>query len=83
MRVLKRLRGSVHEKTLNDLFGGAAGAYTLLQDEAGKFERAPFADDVSHTGWAWSNVLADLDLNGQLDIFCVNGFVTGDLPQET
>ncbi len=29
-------------------------------------------------GWGWGAVFADLDLDGLLDIFEVNGFVTGD-----
>ena len=33
--------------------------------------------------WAWSAALCDLDLAGRLDVFCTNGFVTGDLPHDT
>jgi hypothetical protein len=33
--------------------------------------------------WAWSANLADLNLDGRLDIFCTNGFVTGNLAFDT
>ena len=33
--------------------------------------------------WAWSAALCDLDLDGALDVFCANGYVTGDTPWDT
>jgi hypothetical protein len=37
---------------------------------------------VDEGGWGWGAVFADFDLDGLLDIFAVNGFVTGD-PERT
>ena len=49
----------------------------------GGFAPAEASGDGFSAGWAWSSAIADFDLDGALDVFCVNGFVTGDLPQDT
>jgi hypothetical protein len=81
-RILERMRGRASNAVLEDLFRMASGN-TLFLSRGDRFERA--ADDYGGRGanWAWSSSLADFDLDGALDIFCVNGFVTGDLPQDT
>ena len=33
--------------------------------------------------WAWSVALNDFDLDGIIDVFCTNGFVTGDQAFDT
>ena len=33
--------------------------------------------------WAWCPTLADLDLDGYLDVYCANGYVPGDLAPDT
>ena len=33
--------------------------------------------------WAWAPALFDLDLDGRLDVFNANGFVTGDTAADT
>ncbi len=34
-------------------------------------------------GWSWSAASPDIDLDGNRDIVCVNGFVTGDISGDT
>ncbi|MFT5463909.1 MAG: hypothetical protein ACI8QS_002800, partial [Planctomycetota bacterium] len=33
--------------------------------------------------WAWSTALVDIDMDGLLDIYCCNGYVTGDTAADT
>lgn len=82
-RILNRLSGKLPDGVLQDLFGLATGDEIYLVRPGGRFERAPDAAGARDAGWAWGNVLADFDLDGALDVFCTNGFVTGDLPQDT
>ncbi|MFT5050590.1 MAG: hypothetical protein ACI8QZ_001992 [Chlamydiales bacterium] len=82
-RVLKRVRRGGEERVADDLLNLASGNALFFGTESGGFERAPRGYGGANAGWVWSSALADLDLDGALDIFCVNGFVTGDLPQDT
>ena len=82
-RILERLRGSVHATVMSDLVRLASGNALFLGREGGTFEAAPAGFGAAGAGWAWGSALSDLDLDGALDVFCVNGFVTGDLPQDT
>lgn len=83
-RVVKRLRGrGTKDRVLDNLLGLASGNALFFADGDGGFERAPEGYGASGAGWVWSSALADFDLDGALDVFCVNGFVTGDLPQDT
>jgi hypothetical protein len=47
------------------------------------FERLPSSQGGVDANWAWSPSLADFDLDGRLDVFCVNGFITGDTAADT
>ena len=38
---------------------------------------------AEQAGWSWGTAATDLDLDGNLDLLSVNGFVTGDLPDDT
>jgi len=57
----------------NSVFLKRGRSYGQLDKEAGG----------TGASWAWSTALADFDLDGLLDGFCANGFVTGDLPHDT
>lgn len=37
----------------------------------------------TNAGWSWSAASPDVDLDGNLDIVCVNGFVTGEITGDT
>ncbi len=47
------------------------------------FERVPKTQGGVGASWAWSPAVADLNLDGCLDLFCANGFVTGDTAADT
>ena len=82
-RILNRMRGSVHADLMEDLFSMASGNELFLGREDGRLVPGPEGGGGLNAGWAWGSALADIDLDGRLDVFCVNGFVTGDLPQDT
>ena len=82
-RILKRLASK--DETWGDLMKMAAGNSIFLQSQGDgpAFERC--ASDMGGIGgsWAWAPALADLDLDGRLDIYCTSGFVTGDTAADT
>lgn len=81
-RILRRLEGDGERVAL--LAKMAAGNTVFLQrPEAGRFEALPAEAGGIGASWAWSPVLGDLDLDGRLDVFCANGYVTGDTPWDT
>ncbi len=81
-RILARLQSRHTDTTFDDLSALATGNRLFLGTEEGGFREADLAG-TGKAGWAWTPVCADLDLDGLLDVYCVNGFVTGDLPQDT
>lgn len=83
-RILGRLSGDIDPDTHAMLKKLAAGnsIFTAAADGRG-FDRLPREKGGIGANWAWSTALADLDLDGDLDVFCSNGFVTGKLPFDT
>ncbi|MEL6907807.1 MAG: VCBS repeat-containing protein, partial [Planctomycetota bacterium] len=47
------------------------------------FQRLPRERGGIDASWAWSAALFDVELDGDLDVFCANGFITGELPFDT
>lgn len=82
-RILDRLEGSIDQETLQVLRKLAAGNSIFLQQPDGTLARRPKKAGGIGANWAWSASLADLNLDGSLDIFCTNGFVTGNLAFDT
>jgi hypothetical protein len=84
-RILQRLDGvsSSGSSHLQDLLRMTSGNSLFRGTDSGALERVADAGGAREAGWAWGSVLTDFDLDGALDVFCVNGFVTGDLPQDT
>jgi hypothetical protein len=86
-RILGRLAGQSEGDT-QDLLKMAGGNSIFLNsptetDTESSFERLPGSEGGVSASWAWSPALADLNLDGNLDVFCTNGFVTGDTAADT
>ncbi|MFT5286433.1 MAG: hypothetical protein ACI8TQ_002602 [Planctomycetota bacterium] len=81
-RILGRIQDELDPETFSWLKKLAAGNSIFMSSDS-KFTK--LAKDAGGVGgnWAWTPALADYDLDGRLDIFCTNGFVTGDLPHDT
>jgi hypothetical protein len=53
------------------------GNLLLRQASPGRFEDVGEAAGAQPAGWFWSSGLFDVDLDGDLDVFAVDGWVTG------
>jgi hypothetical protein len=82
-RILDRYQGDVPEEIYASLKKAAAGNTIFTRTSAGSFEKMAKSAGGVGANWAWSPALADFDLDGRLDVFCTNGFVTGELPFDT
>ncbi|MDP9351564.1 MAG: CRTAC1 family protein, partial [Chloroflexota bacterium] len=45
----------------------------------GKYRNEAYARDADATGWSWSGKFGDLDMDGYLDLYVVNGMLATDL----
>ena len=81
-RILGRLEEDIDSAIFKMLKKLAAGNSIFLADDQ-SFEKLPKVAGGVGASWAWAAALADYDLDGRLDVFCTNGFVTGDLPHDT
>lgn len=82
-RILARFQDDDRPRGFDDLLKLASGNRLFLAEADGGFKESPKALGASGAGWAWGTCLADFDEDGSLDLVCANGFVTGDLPQDT
>ena len=82
-RILDRYEDEVDPTLWAALKKSAAGNTIFQWTPGGVFERLPKSAGGVGASWAWSAVLSDFDLDGRLDVFCTNGFVTGDQPFDT
>ncbi|MDF1838376.1 MAG: VCBS repeat-containing protein [Planctomycetota bacterium] len=82
-RILKRFDSDERTVVWGDLSRMAGGNLLLEGDGKGAFQVVEGAGGAGGAGWAWGQALADFDLDGNQDIYCVNGFVTGDIPRDT
>jgi len=82
-RILKRLSQS--DEHMGSLMKMAQGNSIFLakDQEAHAFDRSKKQAGGLGGSWAWSPALADLNLDGRLDIYCASGFVTGDTAADT
>lgn len=83
-RILGRLEEDI-DPEIHALLKKLAGGNSIFFGGAkGKgFGRVPAENGGTGASWAWSPALFDLELDGDLDVFCANGFVTGELPFDT
>ncbi len=82
-RILNRLTEEIDPEIYAALKKMAAGNSIFAGKTDGTFERFDKAAGGTGGAWAWSLALNDFDLDGNLDVFCTNGFVTGTLPDDT
>ena len=73
---------------LRDFIRGEVGAVlrgnTLLRNKGdGTFEQVASAAGVERGEWAWGATFFDYDNDGDLDVYCPNGYITGELPEDT
>ncbi|MCA8981569.1 MAG: VCBS repeat-containing protein, partial [Planctomycetes bacterium] len=82
-RILGRLQDDLDPELHATLKKLAAGNTIFLSGAEARFAQLPSAAGGVNASWAWSAVLRDFDLDGCLDIYCANGYVTGDLAHDT
>lgn len=82
-RILGRLEGEIDEEVHAMLKKAAAGNTIFVRASGGEFRALESSAGGVGASWAWASSLADIDLDGDLDVFCTNGFVTGDLAHDT
>ncbi|MDP6538192.1 MAG: VCBS repeat-containing protein [Planctomycetota bacterium] len=82
-RILGRLGDEIDPEMMALLRKLAAGNTIFEAESDGTFRALPSSAGGVNASWAWSVALCDFDLDGRLDVFNTNGFVTGDLPHDT
>jgi hypothetical protein len=83
-RILGRLAGDEGQRSaLLKMASGNSIFLSRLVEGVRVFERLPAAKGGVDGNWAWSAALSDFDLDGRLDVFCTNGFITGATPADT
>lgn len=80
-RMVERVSAVTGGAPLVSLGRMARGNRLLLGGEGGFTPAEPRGAESA--GWSWGAAATDLDLDGHLDLLCANGFVTGDLPEDT
>ncbi len=78
-RLVKSDTSDDREKTLKKLAAGN----TLFRFKAGRFEKVDSKFGGVGASWAWGPQFMDLDLDGDLDLACVNGFISGNSLKDT
>ncbi|MGK0362448.1 MAG: hypothetical protein ACI9U2_004769, partial [Bradymonadia bacterium] len=64
------------------LGGGQGSAQGSAQGSIQGFTQAPFAPQVAASGWSWGTVAFDLENDGDVDLYVLNGFVSGHTAQD-
>lgn len=77
-RILARL--SVSGEDVDRVAKMAAGNTILLGRGGDRFERAPAEFGAIDCWWAWASIPLDVNLDGWLDLFCTDGFITRPEP---
>lgn len=80
-RRLLRRAGVEERSALGGLRALAAG--NRLLKGTGRDFVIQASSGAESAGWAWGAASLDLDQDGRRDLACANGFVTGDLPEDT
>ncbi len=81
-RILKRMFAASEDATERTLFKLAAGN-TLFNWNGKTFDRVPLEFGGVGASWAWSTQFLDFDLDGDGDLVCANGFISGQSLKDT
>ncbi|MFT7462746.1 MAG: hypothetical protein ACI9EF_001088 [Pseudohongiellaceae bacterium] len=81
-RILKRMVDSADGGMGGTLLKLASGNSIFKRVDDG-FERVPAAQGGVGAAWAWSSSLSDFDLDGCVDVFVANGFISGESAADT
>ncbi|MEE2887789.1 MAG: VCBS repeat-containing protein [Planctomycetota bacterium] len=81
-RILRRLAGKEGQGVMQTLFKLAAGN-TIFHSAGDRFEMLPAEAGGISASWAWGVSLFDADLDGLLDVYVANGFISGDSLKDT
>src|SRR6185436_6095483 len=71
-------RPASDESTRKAYRAHAHGNTLLLGGPGGSFRDASVASGTERGRWGWGSIFVDLDLDGTLDLFAPNGFVSGE-----
>ena len=83
-RILKRLSGATigdggaDEGGITETLFKLAAGNSIFRWDGDRFTRLPAADGGISASWAWAAQYVDIELDGDEDLICVNGFVSGD-----
>jgi hypothetical protein len=82
-RILGRLLGSADQDDKGQMLKKFAAGNTLFAFDGKAFARVDPKFGGVGAAWAWSSQFLDIDLDGDLDLACTNGFISGDSLKDT
>jgi hypothetical protein len=82
-RILSRLVSKDSKDARENTLKKLAAGNTLFNFADGKFSAVPSKFGGIGAAWAWAPQFLDLDLDGDLDLACVNGFFSGNSLKDT
>ncbi len=82
-RILSRLVSKDSKDARENTLKKLAAGNTLFNFADGRFSVVPPKFGGIGAAWAWAPQFLDLDLDGDLDLACVNGFISGNSLKDT
>ena len=75
-RIVPLAEGTLPQATYEALLGSAAGNWMFVRDGPGRYSEHAADWGVADAGWAWGQVAADFDNDGDRDLYVANGMTT-------